>query len=173
MDLRPYDSGRDGAALWGCKAAFERELGALGGDAKATTYEGKLTDAYRERYLDWVAWCVERDGGCVIVAAHDGRDGTGDDEGDGGQLAGYAFVLPEALAMIWDAAVLNELYVCESHRGTGLADDLLEAALDRVRGQDLPVERIVLDVGSDNERAGAVYERHGFEPWARMLVREL
>jgi ribosomal protein S18 acetylase RimI-like enzyme len=77
------------------------------------------------------------------------------------------------MAMIWDAAVLNELFVRPAHRGTGVADDLLEAALDVARGQDLPLDRIVLDVDPSNERARAFYERFGFAPWGEMVAREL
>lgn len=161
MEPRPYDPERDSAALWDLKERFERELGALGGDEKSDTYDGKLTDEYRERYLEWVAWCVERDPDCVTVAD------------DGTDLAGYVFVLPEALSMIWDSAVLNELYVRESSRGTGLADDLMQAAHDCARAQELPIDRIMLDVDAENGPAGGLYARHDFEPWGELLARDL
>lgn len=93
-------------------------------------------------------------------------------DGDGG-LVSYAFLLPESLALIWDAAVLNELYVAPDHRGTGLADALFEAVLDVARGQTLPMDRLVLDVAPANERARAFYRRHGFEPWGDIVAREL
>lgn len=163
MERRPYDPERDSTALWNLKEAFERELGALGGEKKTATYEGKLTDEYRERYLDWVAWCTERDPQCVTVAEAADADG----------LAGYVFVLPEELSMIWDGAVVNELYVCESFRGTGLADDLLEAAYDCAREQAVPISRIMLDVDAENGPASGVYRRHGFEPWGELLARDL
>ncbi|EMA50989.1 MULTISPECIES: GNAT family N-acetyltransferase [Halococcus] len=163
MNHRPYDPDRDAAELWECKAAFERELGGLGAGEKADTYDGKLTEDYRERYLAWVDRCVERDADCVTVAESSDEDG----------LAGYVFVLPEDLAMIWDAAVLNELYVRESARGTGLADDLLAAAYECARAQDLPVDRIALDVGTKNDRAASVYRREGFEPWGNLVARDL
>ncbi|MEF8886439.1 MAG: GNAT family N-acetyltransferase, partial [Haloarculaceae archaeon] len=88
-------------------------------------------------------------------------------------LAGYVFVLPESLTYIWDAAVVNELFVRDSYRGTGLADDLMEAALVVAREQDTPLERVVLDVDPDNERARAFYDRWGFEPWGEILARSL
>ena len=34
--LRPYDAETDRESLWALKRAFERELGAAGGDEKAT-----------------------------------------------------------------------------------------------------------------------------------------
>ncbi|MFB6305102.1 MAG: N-acetyltransferase family protein [Haloferacaceae archaeon] len=159
--VRPYDPG-DADALWRLKRAFERELAAGTGDAgKAERYESKLTDAYRERYRSWVERCVEESPECLWVAAADGR------------LVGYAFLLPASLAMIWDAAVLNELYVRPGARGTGAADALLSAAVETARGQDLPLDRLVLDVDADNDRARAFYDRHGFEPWGRMVARPL
>ncbi|WP_336364178.1 GNAT family N-acetyltransferase [Halalkalicoccus salilacus] len=163
MECRPYEPDRDGAELWRLKTEFERGLGSNTGDEeKRTAYDAKLTEAYGERYLDWVRWCLEREPRSVIVA---------DPGGDG--LAGYAFVLPERLAMIWDAAVLNELYVEPDHRGSGAANDLMEAALSIAREQDLPLDRLVLDVDPENGRARAFYDRHGFEPWGEMVAREL
>ncbi len=161
-ELRPYDRDCDAATLWNLKAAFERELGGETGDAeKRAAYEGKLTDDYRDRYLDWVDRCTADEPRCVTVAA------------DGDDLVGYVFVLPERLAMVWDAAVLNEVYVRPDRRGTGVADDLLGAATDLAGAQSLPLDRLVLDVDPDNDRAVDFYERHGFEPWGEMLALSL
>lgn len=167
--MRPYEPGERGdrADLWELKAAFERELSA-GDDEKAARYEGKLTPEYRERYLNWVERCVERDADCVLVA--DADDGASTDDAG---LAGYVFVLPEHLALVWDAAVVNELYVRPDHRGTGIADGLMEAALGVARDQNLPLERVVLDVDRENGRARAFYERWGFEHWGEMVARDL
>ncbi len=156
MDVRRYDGDRDRAGLWALKRAFELELG---GDDGA--YAEKLTEAYRERYLDWVAACVDESPDCLVVAA------TAD------ELVGYAFLLPGSLALIWDAAVLNEIYVAPAHRGTGLADWLLGAVLEVAEAQALPLNRVVLDVSPGNDRAVAFYERHGFEPWGDLVAREL
>jgi GNAT superfamily N-acetyltransferase len=158
MEIRPYDPGGDDEELWRLKRSFELELGGQD-DAKRRAYEGKLTDGYRRRYLEWVERCVADDPRCVTVA----------DDGD--RLVGYVFVLPERLAMVWDAAVLNEIYVEEDRRGTGVADDLIEAALELARDQSLPLERLVLDVDRENERARSFYERHGFEHWGEMVAR--
>jgi ribosomal protein S18 acetylase RimI-like enzyme len=162
VEIRPYDPDADEGALWPLKRAFERELGGETGDeAKAAAYEAKLDDEYRDRYRRWVDRCRDDDPRCLTVAATD----------DG--LAGYAFVLPERLAMIWDAAVLNEVYVRPDHRGIGVADDLLSAATDLAADQSLPLDRLVLDVDPDNERAVDFYRRHGFEPWGEMLARSV
>jgi len=156
-----YDAG-DADALWTLKRGFETGLGAgTGGDEKQAVYEAKLDDDYREDWLDWVERCVDEDERCVQVARRDGG------------LAGYVFVLPESMAFVWDAAVLNEIYVRPEYRGTGVADDLMTAAVDVARDQSLPLDRLVLDVDRENDRASAFYERHGFEHWGEMVARGL
>ena len=164
--VRPYRES-DADALWALKRGFETGLGAgTGGDGKQAAYENKLTGTYRERWLDWVGRCTAENEHCVQVAeAGETADGT--------DLSGYVFVLPESMAFVWDAAVLNEVFVRPEHRGTGVADDLLEAALLVARQQDLPLDRMVLDVDGQNERARAFYERHGFSHWGEMVAREL
>ena len=164
VTLRPCDPGSAGdrEALWALKRGFETDLGAGTGDeAKVARYESKLTGAYRRRWLAWVERCVADDDRCVTLAEA------------GGDPVGYVFVLPERLAFVWDAAVVNELYVVEGRRGDGVADALLESAVDLAREQDLPLERLLLDVDPGNARAYAFYERHGFEPWGEVVAREL
>ena len=176
VGLRPYDPAVDRAALWTLKTDFETALGDAGGDAKAIRYADKLTEAYRERWLAWVDRCVADRAGCVTVAEiQEGDGGVSEAERDRGEgdLVGYVFVLPERLAFVWDAAVVNELYVAPAHRDTGVADDLLSAAVDVARRQDLPVDRLLLDVDPENDRAAAFYERHSFEPWGEILARPL
>ncbi|WP_435359256.1 GNAT family N-acetyltransferase [Haloarchaeobius sp. DFWS5] len=159
---RPYDPDTDSEALWSLKRGFELGLGTgTGGDEKQSLYEEKLTDDYRADWLDWVGRCVADDERCVTVA---------EDDGD---LVGYVFVLPERLAFVWDAAVLNELYVAPDYRGTDLADDLMAAAVDLARDQSLPLDRLVLDVDRENARAKAFYDRHGFDHWGEMVARKL
>lgn len=159
--VRAYRAG-DSDSLWELKRGFELELGAgTGDDEKAAVYREKLDESYRESYLAWVGRCVDENEGCVQVAEHDGG------------LVGYVFVLPASLVHVWDAAVVNELFVREPHRGTDVADDLLAAALSVARDQSLPLDRVVLDVDPANERARAFYERWGFEPWGEIIAREV
>ncbi|MEF8841942.1 MAG: GNAT family N-acetyltransferase [Haloarculaceae archaeon] len=167
--VRAYDPDRDREGLWALKRAFELELGAGGGEEKASTYEGKLDPAYREQYLAWVDRCVA-DEDCVFVAG-DGVDGAND--GEDRDLDGYLFVLPERLAFVWDAAVLNEVYVRPDRRGSGVADALMDRAIEHARGQALPLDRLVLDVDRENERARSFYDRHGFTHWGEMVARDL
>jgi GNAT superfamily N-acetyltransferase len=159
--VRPFRED-DTDELWSLKRGFELGLGgSTGGEDKRARYAAKLTDDYREEWLAWVGRCVDEDPDCVQVAAHE--------EGP----IGYAFVLPASLAFIWDAAVLNEVYLDPPARGTGVADDLMEAALDCARAQDLPLDRLVLDVDRENDRARAFYDRWGFEHWGEMVARPL
>lgn len=162
METRPYRPPTDAEALWALKTGFELGLGSGTGDEeKRAVYEAKLTDDYRERYLDWVRWCIEREPNAVTMGLVDGEP------------VGYVFVLPETLAFVWDAAVLNEIYVDPDHRGSGLADALMDAAVGVARAQDLPMDRLVLDVDRENERARAFYDRHGFDHWGEMVARGL
>lgn len=162
MNVRPYTAA-DANGLWELKRGFELGIGAgTGSEEKGPKYEAKLTDEYRTNWLAWVDDCVAEDERCVTVAV--------DDDGD---LAGYVFVLPDSLSFIWDAAVLNEVFVAPDHRGTGVADDLMTAALELAGDMDLPLDRIVLDVDRANERAQAFYDRYGFEHWGEMVAREL
>lgn len=162
--FRSYDpdAEADRRTLWGLKTAFETELGETADDErKAAKYDAKLTDRYRSRWLSWVDRCVEDDERCLLFA-----------EEDGGAI-GYIFILPERLAFIWDSAVVNELYVVETRRGDGVADELLERATEIAAEQELPLDRLLLDVDPDNSRARRFYERHGFEPWGEIVAKEL
>ncbi|NHN59548.1 MULTISPECIES: GNAT family N-acetyltransferase [Halorussus] len=176
VTIRPYDPDRDARDLWDLKRGFELGLGSgTGGDDKRAVYEEKLTEAYGERYLDWAFWCAKHDRQCVTVAEvkSAGDEESADEDAEQPALAGYVFVLPQQLAMIWDAAVLNELYVRPEYRGTAVADDLMDAAVAVADDQDLPLDRLVLDVDRENDRARAFYDRHGFEHWGEMVARKL
>lgn len=159
--VRPYWE-RDADALWALKREFELELGSsTGDDSKKDAYERKLDEVYRESYLAWVERCVDEDERAVQVIERDNA------------LVGYVFVLPESLSHIWDAAVLNELYLRPEHRGGDAGDELMEGALSYARNQSIPLDRMVLDVDRENDRAQAFYERWGFEHWGEMVARTL
>jgi GNAT superfamily N-acetyltransferase len=167
MQIRPYEPG-DAEGLWQRKRDFELGLGSdTGGDDKLGKYEEKLDATYRAEWLEWVERCVSEDDRCIIIAYDDFADSRED------AVAGYAFMLPESHRFIWDAAVLNELFLSPGHRGTGVADDLMEAILEFARGQDLPLDRLVFDVDQENDRAKAFYDRYGFEHWGEMVARDL
>lgn len=159
--VRAYEKD-DAAVLWDLKQGFERGLGeGTGDDSKASRYDAKLDGTYRESYLDWVERCMADEPRAVQLAER------------GGSVVGYVFLLPEAMAFIWDGAVLNELYVKPDYRGEGVGDELVSAAIDAAREQTLPLDRLLLDVDRANERARSFYKTHGFEHWGEMVAREL
>jgi len=57
--------------------------------------------------------------------------------------------------------LLGNFYVDPAYRGTGLADDLVERAIQHAREDGC--RELTLDVDVDNERALAYYEKLGFE----------
>ena len=60
---------------------------------------------------------------------------------------------------------LGAMYVREAARGTGLADQLIEAILAHASHS---VEQILLAVEAENVRAIKLYERHGFRTIGRI-----
>jgi len=76
-----------------------------------------------------------------------------------GALAGsVVFVRPER-RKVAHTGLLAAMYVRPAYRGTGFADAMVEAVIDHAIGV---VEQIELTVNAENERAIALYERHGF-----------
>lgn len=61
-----------------------------------------------------------------------------------------------------DRLKIGDLYVREPHRGTGLAGDLVERAVEYAH--EVGIDEFSLDVDVDNERALGFYEKLGFEP---------
>ncbi|WP_374355456.1 N-acetyltransferase family protein [Chitinimonas sp.] len=78
-----------------------------------------------------------------------------------GQAVGFMMLYPTfcslALAPIW---TLNDLYVCPSHRGRGIAQALLEQA--KRLGQESGAAYLQLSTAHDNHTAQRVYEAHGW-----------
>jgi GNAT superfamily N-acetyltransferase len=57
------------------------------------------------------------------------------------------------------AAVMNDLFVAESARGTGVAEALIAACADAARAHGAP--HLLWQTAKDNHRAQAVYDRVG------------
>jgi ribosomal protein S18 acetylase RimI-like enzyme len=66
-----------------------------------------------------------------------------------------------------DDCLLEDLYVADDARGTGLGRALLEAALGRARERGCA--RVELDVNEKNEAALALYRSAGFDSWAELF----
>ena len=60
--------------------------------------------------------------------------------------------------------LLEDLFVREGARGTGLGRDLVEAAVERARARGCG--RVELDTNEGNAAALALYESLGFSAWA-------
>jgi ribosomal protein S18 acetylase RimI-like enzyme len=103
-------------------------------------------------------WCSRlSDGrGCTLVA--EVPVGPGVPVGAGLAVLAPAWERP-------DAAGLYSVWVAPWARGIGVADRLVEVAIEvaRERGH----QQLALEVGDHNVRAIHLYERHGFEPTGR------
>jgi GNAT superfamily N-acetyltransferase len=79
---------------------------------------------------------------------------------DGGAAVGFATIF-----WTWSTlsasriAIMNDLFVAPEARGTGLADDLIAACLERTRERG--ASSLGWQTARDNHRAQAVYERVG------------
>ena len=75
-------------------------------------------------------------------------------------LAGSVVFVKPIRTKIAHTGDVGAMYVRAAHRGTGLADALLEAVIDHAIGT---VEQLKLTVNAENPRAIALYHRHGFQ----------
>ncbi len=88
--------------------------------------------------------------------------------GETGQPLGFATIF-----WTWSTlsgsriAVMNDLFVAPEGRGTGVADSLISACVERARERG--VASLEWQTARDNERARAVYERVGGERDERWL----
>lgn len=57
--------------------------------------------------------------------------------------------------------ILNDLYVAEAYRGRGVAQLLLDSAMEYAK--QTHAKGIALSTAIDNERAQAIYERNGYK----------
>lgn len=80
----------------------------------------------------------------------------------GDELKGFLGFTPLRNPKIAHKGVLWGMYVKPDARGTGLAEAMVEAALNYARDH---VEQVLISVIADNERARRFYEKMGFEPY--------
>ena len=94
--------------------------------------------------------------GAVLLAEHGGPDGA--------ELAGYAHLTagPAPAAVRGPAPLeLKRLYVARAWHGRGVAQALMDAALDTARARG--AETLWLGVWERNARAAAFYAKYGFQ----------
>jgi ribosomal protein S18 acetylase RimI-like enzyme len=82
-----------------------------------------------------------------------------------GVLCGVVVFSQPRSSKIKHTGDVGAMYVRASARGQGIADKLLETAIDCAVGK---VEQIKLTVNAENARAIKLYERHGFRTVGRM-----
>jgi ribosomal protein S18 acetylase RimI-like enzyme len=81
---------------------------------------------------------------------------------DDGAIVGYCKIGPVTFPGDWSANAmeLHQLYILSEYHGAGLAQTLMDWALERIRARG--ATEVILSVYVDNHRARRFYERHGF-----------
>ncbi|WP_435362221.1 GNAT family N-acetyltransferase [Haloarchaeobius sp. DFWS5] len=116
---------------------------------------------------------VDTDGYRLWIAVDDATEATTLAESDG-EFAGFVAAEIDDAPSVFDRSdrlFVCDIYVRESYRGTGLAEDLF----DRLRtwGRETGCTECSLDPHVDNERAIAFYEKLGFETTQYHMVASI
>src|SRR5688500_2815265 len=126
-------------ALRTCPTSFTADL---------ATAEAQPPEHWQER-----AAAASGDGSQVIMLAD-----------DGGRLVGTTGVYTDAAPKVAHIGHVWGVYGRESHRGTGVGERLMRAAVDWSRAKGLLVMKLGVTAGNDAARR--CYERCGFEIYA-------
>lgn len=118
-------------------------------------------DRVREGYRRWLGRELERraEVAIVLLACAD-------------RVAGYAYGRVEGrdwMRLIEAHGELHDVWVEEDQRGTGLAEELVLACVERLERLGAP--RVVLSTAWSNERARRFFERLGFRPTMLEMTR--
>ncbi|AGN02512.1 GCN5-like N-acetyltransferase [Salinarchaeum sp. Harcht-Bsk1] len=115
-------------------------------------------------------WLREPDRGLWIAV-----EGTPEDPDaiaeESADLAGFVAIERQTASPVFDRpdrVVVDDLYVRERHRGTGLARELVDLGVAEADAHDC--DEVTLEVDVDNDRAIAFYEKLGFEPYRQTMV---
>lgn len=123
--------------------------------------EFRLSRLKEDQYRTWIA----------IDSPPNASLGDGDDIVNDGELVGFITTEIDEPSPVFDRPVrlmINDIYVREHHRGTGLANDLIDSAVEWAR--EAGCAELALDVDVGNERARAFYEKLGFETCQRQMT---
>lgn len=173
MDTRPLAPtdaavGAYVATLW---VPYHRELAETVADhALARRPESELVAAECSFRREWLR---DDDHELWVAVDRPATDGAVDPSAVDAPLAGFLAVEAAPAPPVFDEPdrlVVDDVYVRDPYRGTGLARDLFALAADRARAHDC--ERVALDVDVDNDRALAFYEKLGFAPVRHRLERD-
>ncbi|WP_224337479.1 GNAT family N-acetyltransferase [Haloprofundus halobius] len=94
-----------------------------------------------------------------------------DIEGIDAELVGFVTAEIERAPSVFDhpdRVLVGDIYVRESHRGTGLARELVDRTVELAAESDCA--ELALDVDADNDRAMGFYEKLGFETRRRRMA---
>lgn len=152
-------------------AAITFPLACPPGSDPAAVAEHVRTQLSPERF---VAWTASADHVLLVAESPGAPDGAatagGADASDGaGDLVGYALLVrgvpddADIVAVVGDEPTveLSKIYVHPASQGTGVASDLLRAALDAAPAL-VPERAVWLGTNGENARAQAFYRKHGF-----------
>jgi ribosomal protein S18 acetylase RimI-like enzyme len=134
-----------------------------------TEVEFRLDKLQQDGYRAWIAL----EGTAVEEGSVEGDGGLSLAETDQA-FVGFVTAEVEHAPVVFDQqdrVRLGDIYVSESHRGTGLADDFFERVQAYARERECT--EVTLDVDVDNDRALSFYETLGFEPYRQELVRQV
>lgn len=120
-------------------------------DAFGQPHASYAAIAFRDALAQFEA---RRETGTVILGAF----------GNLGQLLGSLGVFRESGSRTAHRLIVWGMYVVPDVRGTGVADALVSAGLDKARLID-GIRQVHLTVTSHNIAARKLYERHGFVRW--------
>ncbi|MET4224885.1 GNAT family N-acetyltransferase [Oerskovia enterophila] len=123
----------------------------------------------------FVAWAQSADHALLLAETTGPASGTGDsstghdDSASDRRLVGYALLVrgvpddQDIVAVVGDEPTveLSKIYVHPGAQGTGVASDLMRAALDAAPGL-VPDRAVWLGTNGENARAQAFYRKHGF-----------
>lgn len=149
-------------------AAITFPLACPPGSDPAAVAEHIRTQLSPEKF---VAWTASADHALLVAESPGSPAGAGGaDASDGaGDLVGYALLVrgvpddADIVAVVGDEPTveLSKIYVHPASQGTGVASDLLRAALDAAPAL-VPDKAVWLGTNGENARAQAFYRKHGF-----------
>lgn len=141
--------------LWAAMAAHHAQVGPADFDYRPAA------DSWRRRRARYEQWLQEPDARLLLAE----RDG---------EAVGYAFLRvggEEATVVTGRVGDLESLSVAEAHRGQGIGERLVRAAIDHFEAAGATEWGLAVFEG--NDRALAFYERFGLRPYVRLLLGRL
>lgn len=125
--------------------------------------------------MDFRMDLVESESYRILVAIDPAIDGEEDQDIAvvDGDLVGFIATGVDEAPDVFDRPdrlLIGDLYVREEYRGDGLAEDLVERAVDRAREEGYP--ELTLHVDVENGRAIGFYEKLGFETARREMTAD-